>query len=429
MASESPAIDERGPPESLDLVVVGAGAGGLMAACQAARTAPEQRVVVLEGAKRIGAKILVSGGGRCNLTNRRVVARDFRGSGRKAIDRVLRRFRVEDTVGFFAEQGLEVHEEERGKLYPDSEKALDVVRALVAAAEQAGAEIRTAHRVERIEPEGGAFRLLGSWEGPELMARRVILATGGRSLPRSGSDGWGFTEAARLGHGLTPHQLQALVPLRLEAGCPLLARAGTTLPVRLTLVSATGAHLEQIEGSLLITHVGISGPAALDMSRHFLLARETDPGVGLSISWLPHRGEEELQRSLQDLPTRSLVRELSRDLPRKLVETLVSLADLPPPSAEVLPRTARRRLVEVLLRQPLPVTGPTGWQAAEVTAGGVPLGELDLKTMESRRVPGLHLAGEVLDVDGRLGGFNFQWAWASGFVAGSSAARLLGEEG
>jgi predicted Rossmann fold flavoprotein len=197
-----------------------------------------------------------------------------------------------------------------------------------------------------------------------------------------------------------------------------LKRTGTALPVILTLLTGTGKRLHRAKGRLLLTHVGVSGPVVLDMSRHYLAACKKDPGVRLEVQWIPDLTENEVEVALQDMPSRSICKELARDLPRRLAETLLDLAGLPTPGPEVLGRGARRRLIETLFHLPLPITGPVGWQAAEVTAGGIPLDQVNLKTMESRRQPGLFLAGEVLDVDGRIGGFNFQWAWASGHVAG-----------
>lgn len=409
------------PVETLDVVVVGASAAGLMAACSAGRAAPGARVVALEGARKVGAKIRVSGGGRCNVTHEAVTARDFAGSKRRAIDRVLKRFRVADTREFFADQGVELVREENGKLFPRANTAKVVVQALVDACREAGAQVRTAHRVEEVLPVEGGFELRGSFS--PLRARRVVLATGGKALPKSGSDGWGLELATRLGHTLTPHVLPALVPLTLPAGHPLTRNSGIAVPSRLVLKAATGKVLERVEGATLITHVGLSGPAILDVSRHYLLARAQGEAATLHISWLPDQVGEDLDARLQQVPSRSVVRTLSAWLPRRLIETLLELAGASHDSPDALPRVARRRLVEALVDLRLPIDGDLGYRKAEVTAGGVPLDQLDLKTMESRRCPGLHMAGEILDVDGRIGGFNFQWAWASGWVAGEAAAR------
>lgn len=410
-------MSQRAP----DLIVVGAGAAGLMAATAAARATPGGRILLLEGARRVGAKILVSGGGRCNVTNRRVVARDFCGASRKRIDRVLRRFPVEATRDFFSAQGLELVEEDWGKLFPVTGKARSVLDALVAAAGRAGVEIRPGHRVVEVRRHPDGFELQG--EFGSLHAPRVALTTGGKSLPKSGSDGWGYQAAQRLGHSLTPHLLPALVPLTLPEGHPLRALAGTASEVELRLEAASGKGLERAAGPMLLTHVGVSGPAALDISRHWLLAGLQTPGCRLRISWVPGHTPEGLDRELAALPARSLVRALAAWMPRRLAEVQIGEAGIDTGSRDAPPREARRALVAQLTGQELPIVGDLGFSKAEVTAGGVPLDEVDLATMESRRCPGLYLAGEILDVDGRLGGFNFQWAWASGHVAGVGAAQ------
>lgn len=415
-------------PETVDLAVVGAGAAGLMAAIQAGRAGPGLRVVALEGARKVGAKILVSGGGRCNVTHERVVARDFAGGKRRRIDRVLKRFRVEDTRAFFAAEGVDLVREDTGKLFPVANRARVVVEALLRAAHAAGAEVRSGFRVEGLATrEGGGFEVTAR-DGTTLHARRVVLSPGGKSLPKSGSDGWGHAVARELGLVVTEPILPALVPLTLPGNHPLLARAGTTLDATLTLrAGGGGKHLHQVTGSTLITHVGLSGPAVLDISRYFLMARVGDPGAELVASWIPGRTREEVDRDLREVPARELAAWLARRMPRRLAETCLARASLPADAVGELPREARRRLAGVLAEDVLPVTGDLGFAKAEVTAGGVALEEVDARTLEATRVPGLHLAGEVLDVDGRIGGFNFQWAWASGYVAGAEAARLLTE--
>ncbi|MEY3205201.1 MAG: hypothetical protein RLZZ21_1532, partial [Planctomycetota bacterium] len=184
---------------------------------------------------------------------------------------------------------------------------------------------------------------------------------------------------------------------------------------------ATGKRLVSFTGSTLCTHVGLSGPAILDISRHWLIARHTDPGVALAINWLPGVSTDDCDRLLVEGQRRGAVAVLRDAIPDRLARTLCELAGAPPTGD--VPRDARRRLATLATATPLPVTGDRGFAVAEATAGGVPLAEVRLETMESRIHPGLFFAGEVLDVDGRIGGFNFQWAWASGFVAGSAAGR------
>src|SRR5690606_4421502 len=253
------------PAEShaIDLAVVGAGAAGLMAAIQAARAAP-LRVVALDGARTLGAKILVAGGGRCNVTHHAVEASDFAGSSPAAIARVLREFPVAATIGFFRDLGVELKREPTGKLFPVTDRARTVLDALLGAARAAGVELRHPCRVEAIEPLGDRFRLRGAWG--ELIARRVILAAGGQALPRSGSDGSGVALARRLGHRSTATIFPALVPLLLPDGHWLRALSGLAAPARVEVRTGTGRRVVRFEGDLLCTHFGISGPVVLDAS-------------------------------------------------------------------------------------------------------------------------------------------------------------------
>jgi predicted Rossmann fold flavoprotein len=393
-----------------------------MAAIQAGRTRPERRILLLDGARTLGAKILVSGGARCNVTHHAVDESDFAGSSPKAIRKVLRRFGVAETVAFFRDLGVELKKEETGKLFPVTDRARTVLDALLRAAREAGVEIRHPWRVSALDSAGGDFRL-GSAEGGTLLARRVVLATGGRSLPRSGSDGGGYELVRGLGHSLTPRIFPGLVPLTLPREHLLCGLSGLSAPATLEVRTATGRRLASCTGSTLCTHFGLSGPAVLDISRHYLDARMEDGGARLVASWMPGETAEELERALRDLGPQTIRRFLSRRLPERLAGALCEAAGVDGSQpGHRLTREARRSLVRTLKAMDLPVTGDRGFDAAEVTAGGVPLAELDLDTLESRIRPGLWLCGEICDVDGRVGGFNFQWAWASGYVAGVSVS-------
>jgi hypothetical protein len=410
-----------------DVAVVGAGAAGLMAAIFAGRTAHarglELRTVLLEGAKRPGAKILVSGGGRCNVTHHAVDERAFSGSTPHAIRKVLRRFDVARVIEFFRELGVELKREETGKLFPTSDDAQSVLSALLSAASSAEVELLAPWRVEAVEHERSSrtFRLRGA--AGELRARRLVLATGGKSLPKSGSDGAGYELARALGHTLTPRVFPALVPLLLPPEHWIPRLSGLSARVTLEVRTSTGKRRASFTDALLCTHFGISGPVVLDASRHFLDALLDGPGARLVASWLPGETFERVDAALLGLGKRSPGRWLrERGLPERLADALCGAAGVDGSrAAHALTREARRALALALVETVLPVCGDRGFTHAEVTAGGVPLSELDLDTMESRILPGLHLVGEICDVDGRIGGFNFQWAWASGYVAGCAA--------
>jgi len=374
--------------ENCDVAVVGAGAAGLMAAIFAARGGA--RVVALDGAKKLGAKIIMSGGGRCNVTHDVVHASDFNGS-RNAIAKILRTFDVPATIAFFADLGVTLKREETGKLFPTTDKARTVLDALLRAAN--GVQIRTGCKVSRVE-RGFAIN-------DDLHARKVILATGGRSVAKTGSDGSGYSLVKALGHTVTP-LFPGLVPLVLPDGHPLTTLSGLSVEAELAVRSPTGKVLHRERGSMLFTHFGLSGPVVLDISRHWIANQPST----LTANLLPGESFESLDAKLIDSP-----RSIRQQLPARLWDLL---------GPKDATREERRRLTRDLLELPLPVIRDRGFDYAEVTAGGVPLSEIDTATMESRICPGLYLCGEILDVDGRIGGYNFQWAWATGRLAGIS---------
>ena len=377
-----------------DVAVIGAGAAGLMAAISAGRAG--RRVVAFDAAPRIGAKILISGGGRCNVTHDVVGAADFNGN-RNAIAKVLRAFDVAATIAFFEELGVPLKREETGKLFPVSDRARDVVDALLRAAREAGVEIRTGARVTSLDVD----------------AKHVILATGGRSVPKTGSDGSGYALARAAGHTVAP-VFPALVPLITAEGHWSRAISGTSVEAELAVKSPSGRVLHRERGSMLFTHFGISGPAVLDVSRHFIAAQPAT----LSANFLPGETFESVEASLlsHENPHATFASILRRRLPDRLIAQLDSGGMAA--ALHTLSKDERRRLIRNVVDCVLPVERDRGFDYAEVTAGGVPLSEVDVRTMRSRLAPNLSLAGEILDVDGRIGGYNFQWAWASGWLAG-----------
>ncbi|MFI5183150.1 MAG: NAD(P)/FAD-dependent oxidoreductase [Vicinamibacteria bacterium] len=405
-----------------DVAVVGAGAAGLATAIFTARHHPGTTVVAFDGALTLGAKILVSGGGRCNVTNIVVEAADFQGGSRHVVRRVLSAFPARTAAAFFREIGVPLHAEPGGKLFPDSNKARTVLAALVAEAERRGARLLAAHRVVGIAPEGDVFRVHTS--GGAWLARRVVLATGGLSLPKTGSDGGGYALAEALGHSLVP-RTPALVPLVLD-GTFHADLSGVSHDVIVTL-RVEGKKAVHVSGPLLWTHFGVSGPAALDASRFWHAARGEGSPVIVSLNLIPGQTFDSLESWLlgtaRRAPRTLVSTALATRLPSRLAEAILAAVDVPRSTAAGrLEREPRRRLVRALTEWPLPVRDSRGYNYAEVTAGGVPLTEVDPATLESRKCPGLHLVGEILDVDGRIGGFNFQWAWSSAWVAATALA-------
>jgi predicted Rossmann fold flavoprotein len=406
------------------VIVVGAGAAGLATAIFARRLG-RARVQVVDGAARPGAKILVSGGSRCNVTNAVVTERDYWGGRRTIIRRVLSRLPVDRTIDFFDEIGVPLKEEPTGKLFPRSDRSRDVLDALLAAARAAGVELAPSTRVQQVRKTGDEFTLETS-RGP-LHADAVVLATGGLSLPKTGSDGAGLGFARDLGHSIVP-TTPALAPLVLQGGFHA-DISGVALDVELSLW-AGGRVRERIRGPMLWTHFGISGPAALDLSRHWLRAQLEGEQPEVQASLLPEATFESADAfwmtTARQQPRGRVQAVLATLVPSSLAASLVSHVGLDPdrPLAD-LTRDDRRALVRATTALPLPIVDSRGYNYAEATAGGVTLDEIDPGSMESRRCPALFLVGEMLDVDGRLGGFNFQWAWASGRTAAEGLARRM----
>lgn len=409
-----------------DIVVIGAGAAGLMAAIHAARAGTGASILVLDGARKPGAKILIAGGGRCNVTHDVVDETAFAGSTRNAIKKVLRRYDVAATTSFFAEIGVTLKREETGKLFPTTDDARTVLNALLGEARARGVQVAYPRRVHELRRDSDGFTIHAA--GTSVHSARVIIATGGMSIPKSGSDGFGYSLVRSLGHTTTALFTPGLVPLTLPRGHFLCALSGITLPATLELHGGSGKRLVSFTDSTLLTHFGLSGPSVLDISRYYLHAIHDDPRATLSINFLPGTGHDEFETSLQALGGTTVGTYLRTRLPERLSRALCEYAHVPPTTrGNQLTREARLALSHAITQLSLRVTGSRGYNFAEVTSGGVPLSEVRLETMESRVCPGLHLCGEICDVDGRIGGYNFQWAWSSGYVAGTAAAMLIPE--
>lgn len=420
--SQLQASSTTNPMNPAPIAIIGGGAAGLTAAIFAAQ-AGAKHIVILDGARSLGAKILVAGGGRCNVTHDVVDVADFNGS-RNIIKKILAAFTADDAIKWFATLGVELKREEGGKLFPVTDSARTVVNALLRRCGELGVNILTDHRVSGVQRHGDTFIIQHSHG--TTASRKLILATGGRSLPKTGSDGFGFQLARQLRHEVTATHA-ALVPLVLDVQMFHTGIAGISMEVSLSTFVA-GKRVDHRSGSLLWTHFGISGPVVLDASRHWVIAHETGLQPTIQCNLLHPDSFESVEQWLIQLattrPKAAITTVLADRLPARMATAIVTHCDIDTATqCGQLPRESRRTLVHALTSLRLKVTGHRGWNYAEVTAGGVPLNEIDPRTMESRKQPGLHLAGEILDCEGRIGGFNFQWAWATGFLAGGSAAR------
>ncbi len=406
---------------SWDVVVVGAGAAGLLAAIHAAERG--RRTLLLEKNRRPGVKILMSGGTRCNLTHatdNRGIVEAFGPPGR-FLHSALAALGVQETIDLFEAEGVATKVEETGKVFPVSNKAADVLDALLRRLNRSGASLALELPLRDLQRDGDGFTLAT----PQGLARtpQVILTTGGRSYPGSGTTGDGYGLAAQFGHTIRPPR-PALVPITVAA--PWVAGLrGVTLPDAGVRVLEAGRCLAARRGSLLFAHFGLTGPVVLDVSR-VVSGHARPEALRLEVDLLPARREAELDESLRTEALASgkklLAGILPPEVPRRLAETVLALAGLTPDrKAAGLSRADRQRLVQTMKHLDVPVRGTLGFEKAEVTAGGVALEEVDSRTMRSKREPNLLIAGEVLDLDGPIGGYNFQAAFSTGWLAGGSA--------
>jgi predicted Rossmann fold flavoprotein len=448
-------------PGAVNLAILGGGAAGLLAAIRAAG-AGAAGVVVLEAAPQAGRKILVSGGGRCNVLPMEEARERFVSAApRRLVDRFLARVTLAQQRAFFEELlGGPLREEAEGrKLFPPSNRAKDVRDALVGRALAAGATLRTGTAVREVGKTADGFSIRLA-DGTDVRAARVLLATGGLSVLGGGADGGGYAWAQALGHTLVP-TYPALVPLTGDAPAHH-ALSGVSVYARVTAQSA-GENASS-EGGFLFTHRGWSGPAVLDVAH--VVERAARAGRAAEVRACFGLGEETGERekkissneSGRGRPSRTtdtsavaeawdarlvagaragvslfnLLRKSSSfsfssssssSLPDRLLQLVLQQSGVADQPLARLPRDARRRVAQTLAAFPIPATATEGYRTAEVTGGGVALDEVDPGSGRSRVVPGLWLAGEVLDAFGPIGGFNFQWAWGTGWTAGLSAAR------
>jgi predicted Rossmann fold flavoprotein len=403
-----------------DIAVIGAGAAGLVAALRAGELG--RRVLLLEKNRRPGVKILMSGGTRCNIThatdNRGIV--DAYGPPGRFLHSALAAFSVQDTLDFFEQEGVATKVEETGKIFPVSNRAADVLDALLRRLHRSGAALALGEPVLDLEP---GFALTTPTR--TVRAGRVIVTTGGRSYPGSGTTGDGYVFAAKFGHTIIPPR-PALVPI--TVGVPWVAELrGLTIPDTAVRVLEGSRPLVSRRGSLLFAHFGLSGPVVLDVSR--AVSGHAQPeSLTLEIDLLPPVKEADLDEFLRTESLASgkkqLAVVLSDHLPRRLCDALLAAAGMPMDRrAAALSKPDRAKLAQSVKRLRLPVKGTLGFGKAEVTAGGVALDEVDSRSMRSKKVSDLFLAGEVLDLDGPIGGYNFQAAWSTGWLAGTKAAE------
>jgi len=385
-----------------------------MAAIFAAAAGAE--TLLLERTADGGRKILISGGGRCNILPARLDETRFvTDSSPHTLRNIIRSWPLREQVAFF-EQELQLplaEETESGKLFPVSNRARDVRDGLLALAARRGAKVLLGSCVTGVRRDGAHWQVTSDG-APPLDADAVIVASGGLSVPRTGSEGFGLTLARALGHTVHP-TYAALTPITSHPA-PFGALSGVSLTVTITAQSA--ARSATATGGFLFTHRGYSGPSVLDVSH----VAVRDRAARLLVRWTAH-DDAAWESLLKADGARQVNTVLRGHLPERLAFALLGVAGVEPTrTIAQLRREERRALIEVLVRTALPWTGDEGYAKAEVTGGGVNLAEINPRTMESRKHPGLFLCGEMLDAFGPIGGYNFLWAWATGRAAGIGAA-------
>jgi predicted Rossmann fold flavoprotein len=391
--------------DQFDVVVIGAGAAGMICAAEAGKRG--RSVLVVDHAPKPGEKIRISGGGRCNFTNLNTSPAQFISRNPSFAISALRRYTQRDFIALVERYGIAYHEKTLGQLFCDG-SSRQIVDLLLGEMREAGVRLRLGTRVEAIERNAGGF-LLRLQDGP-VGCRSLVVATGGKSIPKMGATGFGYDLARQFGLAVVETR-PALVPLTLEP--TLLERLAPLAGVAVDAVAACGRT--SFAEAMLFTHRGLSGPAILQISSYW---REGDE---ITLSLLPGVNLfEELRAARAQNGRQALQTALSAFLPKRLAQ-LVADGEKGPANLADYSDKRLRGIEEAVNRWRFKPAGSEGYRTAEVTLGGVDTGELDSRTMEAKRVPGLYFIGEVVDVTGWLGGYNFQWAWSSGWCAGQAA--------
>ena len=392
-------------PQVFDVVVIGAGAAGLMCAIEAGKRG--RSVAVLDHAKRIGEKIRISGGGRCNFTNLETSPRNFLSQNPHFCKSALKQFDQWAFIDLVLQHGIAYHEKTLGQLFCD-DKSIQIINMLLGEAERAGVSVHSNVEVSEAKKTDVGFSLETSL-GP-VRCLSLVVACGGKSIPKIGATGFGYQLAQQFGHSLVETR-PGLVPLTftddLLSFCQGLAG--------LSVDAVVSFEKTSFREGLLFTHRGLSGPSILQISSYWRA------GEALVVNLLPDVNlSAELLEAKRREPKTELKTFLAHFLPKRLVEKLIERESVKGRLTEIGDKDLRR-VAEVINRWKILPAGTEGYRTAEVTLGGVDTNQLSSKTMESTLVPGLYFIGEVVDVTGHLGGFNFQWAWSSGWVAGQHA--------
>ena len=404
------------------IIVIGAGPAGMMAAIKAAENGAD--VTILEKMKRPGKKMLITGKGRCNITNAATIPeiiKNIHGNG-KFLNSSLRAYDNEDVIYFFESQGVPTKVERGQRVFPVSDKAQDVVDAMVHKLHELGVKIETDSPAAEILAQDGSVKAVKLSSGASMKADAVILCTGGASYPGTGSTGDGYKMAAKLGHTLVDIR-PSLVPLETEEDWVKSVQGLSLRNVKATLL-VDGEKKTDMFGEMMFTHFGVTGPIILSLSRAATEALQADSFVELELNLKPALAEDvldaRLQRDFAKYQRKQLVNAMVDLLPHKLIEPVLDAAFLAPDKpVHQVTAEERHRLGQTLQHLPLTITKARPIAEAIVTAGGISVKEINPKTMESKLIKGLYFAGEVVDVDAYTGGYNLQAAFSMGAAAGN----------
>ena len=390
--------------DQFDVVVIGAGAAGMMCAVEAGKRG--RRVLVIDHADAPGEKIRISGGGRCNFTNINAAPANFISANPHFAISALRRYTAKDFIAWVEREGIAYHEKTLGQLFCDG-SAKEIIAMLTGAMRQASVTLRLKTTVERVEQQDEGFLL--STSGGAVACEALVIASGGKSIPKMGATGFGYEIARQFGLNLVETR-PALVPLTFEVG--MLERLKPLAGVAVDAVVSCGKT--RFAEAMLFTHRGLSGPSILQISSHWregqAITVDMAPGVDIAAT---------LKAARQTRGKQAAITVLAEHLPRRLAQLILEEAAAPANAGDLSDKAIGRIATAVNAWTVKPV-GSEGYRTAEVTLGGVDTGGLESKTMQAKAVPGLYFIGEVVDVTGWLGGYNFQWAWSSGWVAGQS---------
>jgi hypothetical protein len=407
------------------IIVVGGGAAGLMAAVKAAENGAE--VLLLEKMNHVGKKMLITGKGRCNITNTAQIPeliKNITGNG-AFLNSTIRAFDNEDVIAFFNGLGLSTKVERGGRIFPESDKAADVVGSMLRALHRLGVKIEVNQVIDHILVKDGTVCGVKTKTGKIYEGNAVILATGGASYPGTGSTGDGYAMAKNLGHSIVPIK-PSLVPLEAKESWIKSVQGLSLKNVKVTAL-ADGEKIGEDFGEMLFTHFGVSGPIILSLSRvvteHLQKGEKVELSINLKPALTPEVLDKRIQRDFEKFIRKQIKNSLHELLPAKLIDVMIGLASLEPDKEiHQITKEERLRLVNAIEHLTFTVTKTRPIAEAIVTAGGIEVKEINPKTMESKLVKHLYFAGEVIDIDGYTGGFNLQAAFSTGAAAGQYAA-------